>query len=145
MKQSAIVEAQRQLSVAWDERDESLCHIKKPSFYAAAQVEYGDSEYWDADNWVPDNHRPTEPCRLGKGGEIMKAPIEARNLEGLLIKHVIHDQESKDEADGKLFNWIPMKIHSRDMGQATRLRLHNLTMQVPTKTHWAIYTQRGLL
>ena len=51
VKQSAIVEAQRQLSVAWDERDESLCHIKKPSFYAAAQVEYGDADNWDSDTW----------------------------------------------------------------------------------------------
>ena len=50
-KQSAIVEAQRQLSVAWDERDESLCHIKKPSFYAAAQVEYSDADNWDSDTW----------------------------------------------------------------------------------------------
>ena len=51
VKQSAIVEAQRKMSAAWGKRDESLSHIKKPSFYAAAQVEYGDSEYWDADNW----------------------------------------------------------------------------------------------
>ena len=50
-KQSAIVEAQHQMSVAWDERDESLCHIKKPSFYAAAQVEYGDADNWDSDTW----------------------------------------------------------------------------------------------
>lgn len=50
-KQSAIVEAQRQLSVAWDERDESLYNIDKATFYKAAQVEYGDSEYWDAEIW----------------------------------------------------------------------------------------------
>ena len=37
------------------------------------------------------------------------SPIESRNIEGLLIKHVIHDQESKDAADGKLFNWDIVK------------------------------------
>ena len=51
-KQSAIVEAQRQLSVAWCERDESLCNIDKRTFFKAAQVEYGESEYWDADTWI---------------------------------------------------------------------------------------------
>ena len=51
VKQSAIVEAQRQLSVAWAERDESLCHIKKTTFYKAAQQEYGDADDWDADTW----------------------------------------------------------------------------------------------
>ena len=35
----------------------------------------------------------------------MDAPIESKNIEGLLIKHVIQDQKSKDEADSKLFNW----------------------------------------
>ena len=51
-KQSAIVEAQQALSVAWIERDESLCHINKPALYKAAQVEYGESEYWDAETWM---------------------------------------------------------------------------------------------
>ena len=51
-KQSAIVVAQQQLSVAWTERDESLCNIDKRTFFKAAQVEYGESEYWDADTWV---------------------------------------------------------------------------------------------
>ena len=45
-KQSAIVEAQQALGIAWAERDESLCHINKPTFYKAAQIEYGESEYW---------------------------------------------------------------------------------------------------
>ena len=52
-KQSAIVEAQQQLGKAFAERDESLCHIDKRQFYAAAQVEYGESEYWDAETWKP--------------------------------------------------------------------------------------------
>ena len=39
-KQSAIVEAQRQLGIAWDERDESLHHINKRQFFNAAQVEF---------------------------------------------------------------------------------------------------------
>ena len=51
-KQSAIVEAQQQLSVAWDERNESLYSIDKATFFKAAQVEYGESEYWDADTWI---------------------------------------------------------------------------------------------
>ena len=50
-KQSAIVEAQHALGVAWSERDESLCHIKKQTFYTAAQNEYGDSEDWDDETW----------------------------------------------------------------------------------------------
>lgn len=51
-KQSAIIEAQRQLGVAWCERDESLGRIDKKRFYAAAQDEYGESEYWDLDTWL---------------------------------------------------------------------------------------------
>ena len=51
VKQSAIVEAQRQLGVAWSECDESLGNIDKRQFYMAAQAEYGDAEYWDADTW----------------------------------------------------------------------------------------------
>ena len=51
-KQSAIVVAQQQLSVAWDERDESLYSIDKATFYKAAQWEYGESEHWDADTWL---------------------------------------------------------------------------------------------
>ena len=51
-KQSAIVVAQQQLSVAWTERDESLCNIDKRTFFKAAQVEYGESEHWDADTWL---------------------------------------------------------------------------------------------
>ena len=50
-KQSAIVVAQQQLSVAWDERDESLYSIDKATFYKAAQREYGESEYWDTETW----------------------------------------------------------------------------------------------
>lgn len=50
-KQSAIVEAQKALSVAWAERDESLCNIDKRQFYAAAQVEYGDAGHWDSETW----------------------------------------------------------------------------------------------
>ena len=50
-KQSAIVDAQKALGVAWTERDESLCNIDKRTFFKAAQVEYGESEYWDADTW----------------------------------------------------------------------------------------------
>ena len=50
-KQSAIVVAQQQLSVAWDKRDESLYSIDKATFFKAAQVEYGESEHWDADTW----------------------------------------------------------------------------------------------
>ena len=50
-KESAIVEAQRRLSAAWCERDETLGNIDKPTFYAAAQQEYGESEYWDVETW----------------------------------------------------------------------------------------------
>lgn len=50
-KQSAIVEAQRALGTAFAERDESLCHISKKQFYAAAQAEYGEADQWDADTW----------------------------------------------------------------------------------------------
>ena len=50
-KQSAIVEAQQALGVAWSERDESLCHIHKKAFFKAAQQEYGDADNWDADTW----------------------------------------------------------------------------------------------
>ena len=50
-KQSAIVEAQQALGVAWAERDESLCNIDKKEFYAAAQAEYGDPEHWEANTW----------------------------------------------------------------------------------------------
>ena len=51
-KQSAIVEAQRKLGVAWEERDESIHHsIDKKCFYKAAQQEYGDADDWDADTW----------------------------------------------------------------------------------------------
>ena len=51
-KQSAIVEAQKALGVAWTERDESLCNIDKRTFFKAAQREYGESEHWDADTWI---------------------------------------------------------------------------------------------
>ena len=51
-KQSAIVEAQHELGVAWCEHDESLGHLDKPTFYKAAQTEYGESEYWDAETWL---------------------------------------------------------------------------------------------
>ena len=50
-KQSAIVEAQQALGVAWSERGENLCHINKKDFYKAAQVEYGEADEWDADAW----------------------------------------------------------------------------------------------
>ena len=51
-KQSAIVEAQRQLSVAWAERDETIHgSIHKKYFFKAAQAEYGDADDWDADTW----------------------------------------------------------------------------------------------
>ena len=50
-KQFAIIEAQQKLSVAWAERDESLCHIDKKTFFAAAQREYGDYDEWDAHTW----------------------------------------------------------------------------------------------
>lgn len=50
-KQSAIIDAQQALGVAWAERDESLCHIEKQTFFKAAQIEYGDSDNWDASNW----------------------------------------------------------------------------------------------
>ena len=50
-KQSAIVEAQQALGVAWAERDESLCSTQKKDFYKAAQVEYGDADDWDANTW----------------------------------------------------------------------------------------------
>ena len=51
-KQSAIVEAQKALGIIFADRDDSLCHIKKPTFYAAAQREYGDAEHWDAETWL---------------------------------------------------------------------------------------------
>lgn len=50
-KESAIVEAQRKLSAAWCERDETLGNIDKSTFYAAAQREYGESEYWEVETW----------------------------------------------------------------------------------------------
>ena len=50
-KQSAIIESQQALGVAWCQRDESLRHIDKRQFFTAAQDEYGDSEHWDADTW----------------------------------------------------------------------------------------------
>lgn len=50
-KQSAIVDAQRELGVAWGARDESLGNVDKPTFYRAAQAEYGDAEYWDHETW----------------------------------------------------------------------------------------------
>ena len=50
-KQSAIVEAQQALSVAWSERNESLCNGDKRTFFDAAQEEYGDSADWDANTW----------------------------------------------------------------------------------------------
>ena len=50
-KQSAIVEAQNKLGVAWSQRDESLGNVDKKQFYLAAQAEYGDAETWDADTW----------------------------------------------------------------------------------------------
>lgn len=50
-KKSAIVDAQRELGIAWSERDESLCNTDKVQFYKASQVEYGDPEHWDADTW----------------------------------------------------------------------------------------------
>ena len=50
-KQSAIVEAQHKLGVAWASRCESLGNVDKKQFYMAAQVEYGDAEYWDAETW----------------------------------------------------------------------------------------------
>ena len=50
-KQSAIIKAQQELGKAFAERDESLYHINKRQLYAAAQVEYGESEYWDAETW----------------------------------------------------------------------------------------------
>ena len=51
-KQSAIVEAQRQLSVAWAERDETIHEsIHKKDFYKAAQAEYGDADDWNAETW----------------------------------------------------------------------------------------------
>lgn len=51
-KQSAIVEAQKALGITFAERDDSLCHINKPTFYAAAHREYGDAEHWDAETWL---------------------------------------------------------------------------------------------
>lgn len=51
-KQSAIVEAQRELGVAFCERDESLGNINKRQFYAAAQAEYGDSDLWEVETWI---------------------------------------------------------------------------------------------
>ena len=50
-EQSAIVEAQRQLGVAWCERDEALGNIDKRVFYQAAQREYGDNGDWGAETW----------------------------------------------------------------------------------------------
>ena len=50
-KQSAIIELQRKSSIAWAERDESLCHIDKKAFFTAAQREYGESDQWDAETW----------------------------------------------------------------------------------------------
>ena len=50
-KQSAIVEAQRSLSVAWEERDETLSDVSKRTFFDAAQEVYGDSNSWDASTW----------------------------------------------------------------------------------------------
>lgn len=50
-KQSAIVEAQKDLGNAWCERDERLIDVSKRDFFNAAQAEYGESEYWDAETW----------------------------------------------------------------------------------------------
>ena len=50
-KQSAIVEAQRELGNAWCDRDDRLIDIPKSVFYQAAQGAYGDSELWDAETW----------------------------------------------------------------------------------------------
>ena len=50
-KQSAIVEAQHKLGVAWESRDETLGNVDKSTFYRAAQVEYGESDQWDAETW----------------------------------------------------------------------------------------------
>ena len=50
-KQSAIVEAQKALGVAWTERDESLCNVNKKAFFKAAQAEYGESEHWGTETW----------------------------------------------------------------------------------------------
>lgn len=51
-KESAIVETQRKLAIAWAERDDKIHKsIHKKDFYKAAQVEYGDSDDWDADIW----------------------------------------------------------------------------------------------
>lgn len=50
-KQSAIVEAQQVLSVAWSERDESLHNVDKRTSFDAALAEYGDSADWDPDTW----------------------------------------------------------------------------------------------
>ena len=50
-QQSAIIEAQQALGVAWASRDESLCHIHKKDFYKAAQAEYGDADDWDVNTW----------------------------------------------------------------------------------------------
>lgn len=58
-KQSAIVEAQRELGLAWEERDESLSSLHKKDLYKASQAEYGDSENWDADTW----HQVTEDLK----------------------------------------------------------------------------------
>ncbi len=52
IKQSAIIETQRKLSVTWCERDESLDNIDKRTFFNATQQEYGKSESWDADMWL---------------------------------------------------------------------------------------------
>ena len=51
VRQSAIIEAQKALAIAWAERDESLLCVHKKAFYTAAQQEYGDADDWDADTW----------------------------------------------------------------------------------------------
>ena len=50
-KQSAIVEAQKALAIAWAERDTRLHHTNKRTFFNAAQQEYGESESWEAETW----------------------------------------------------------------------------------------------
>ena len=50
-KQSAIVEAQKALGIAWEERDPRILHINKRIFFDAAHAEYGDSEPWDVETW----------------------------------------------------------------------------------------------
>ena len=51
VRQSAIIEAQKALAIAWAERDESLLCVHKKAFFSAAQHEHGDADNWDADTW----------------------------------------------------------------------------------------------